>query len=218
MASEIGKRAAEIMATLNPDIVAPFRCVMEFLEENPWAISGKIRKKFGTEEYLQKAAQKFSDDRRKKIPSYPETVPDPLVTSIMRMYWKIDVNQIENAIRFHNLAMSSENVVGHYLEAYIAEILEPRSWSWCSGSLAKAIDFVKMKADGTWIALQVKNRDNSENSSSNKVRTDTEIKKWHRTFSKKPGSNWSAFPDMEDGALSEEAFQAWVSDRLRELT
>ncbi len=64
----------------------------------------------------------------------------------------------------------------------------------------------------------VKNLDNSENSSSSAIRNGTDIKKWFRTFSKKPGSNWEAFPDEEiKGDVSEEGFRQYVKKYLEEL-
>ena len=66
--------------------------------------------------------------------------------------------------------------------------------------------------------LQVKNRDNSENSSSSAIRAGTIIEKWFRTFSRRAGSNWAAFPDESLRAqLSEEAFKDFVKEYLREL-
>jgi hypothetical protein len=66
--------------------------------------------------------------------------------------------------------------------------------------------------------LQVKNRDNSENSSSSAIRNGTNIEKWHRTFSKRVGSNWAAFPDDETrDKLSEKAFELFVRQYLSSL-
>lgn len=66
--------------------------------------------------------------------------------------------------------------------------------------------------------LQVKNRDNSENSSSSAIRAGTEIEKWHRTFSKKAGANWSVFPDERlKTELSEENFERFVRTYLHAI-
>ena len=102
----------------------------------------------------------------------------------------------------------------------MASVMEPRGWVWCTGSFVKAIDFVKPPdaKGGTWMELQVKNRNNSENSSSSAIRSGTSIKKWFRTFSTKSETNWGAFPDPAlRRYLSEEGFIAFVREYLAEL-
>ncbi len=116
--------------------------------------------------------------------------------------------------------MGAENMVGDLLERYLASVLEPMDWIWCSGSIVKAVDFVRPPArtGETWRLLQVKNRDNSENSSSSAIRIGTSIEKWHRTFSQKLGSNWDNFPDASlRQKLSEENFKTFVRNYLQAL-
>lgn len=53
-----------------------------------------------------------------------------------------------------------------------------------------------------WEAVQVKNRDNTENSSSSAIRQGTTIEKWFRTYSKPSrkratNTNWENFPEEE---------------------
>ena len=106
------------------------------------------------------------------------------------------------------------------LERYLASVMEPRGWIWCSGSMVRAVDFVRPPeaAGQGWRLLQVKNRDNSENSSSSAIRSGTAIEKWFRTFSKKPGTNWDDFPDITLRAhLFEEDFQLFVRQYLARL-
>ena len=92
--------------------------------------------------------------------------------------------------------MAAENIVGDLLERYLAKILEPKGWVWCAGSIVIAVDFI-MRGDATkWNLLQIKNRDNSENSSSKKVRDGTEIQHWFRTFAKTGETNWSHLDDQ----------------------
>ena len=86
--------------------------------------------------------------------------------------------------------------------------------------MIKAVDFIKppSQVGGQYRLLQVKNRDNSENSSSSAIRIGTYIEKWFRTFSKREGSNWSAFPDETIRPLvSEQAFKDFVSAYLQAL-
>ena len=66
--------------------------------------------------------------------------------------------------------------------------------------------------------LQIKNRNNSENSSSSKVRDGTTINKWFRSFSKKDISNWKNFPDTQlNGQLSEEGFHNFIDIYLHKF-
>src|SRR6202453_1801536 len=89
--------------------------------------------------------------------------------------------------------------------AYLAEKLEPSGrsggrspysesyyagWIWCSGTSVKAVDFIHYdEKNNEWNLLQVKNRDNTENSSSSKIRDNTTIKKWFRTYSQRDTTN-----------------------------
>src|SRR5437667_9692569 len=111
--------------------------------------------------------------------------------------------------------MGVENVVGGLTERYIGMTLEAHGWEWCSGDFIKAVDMIKKNSDDTWLLLQVKNRNTTENSSSSAIRTGTEIKKWFRSFSTKTATNWAAFPDKETcHLLSEDGFKAFVKSYL----
>jgi hypothetical protein len=119
----------------------------------------------------------------------------------------IDTERIE---REHQLAMSAENCIGALLERYLDSVLRPKGWHWCCGNHVKAVDFVYNK-NGTWLMLQIKNRDNSENSSSSSVRTGTTIEKWFRSKSRTGGTNWSSLPALMQGyELSEDGFIDYV--------
>ncbi|MFM7980465.1 MAG: SinI family restriction endonuclease, partial [Candidatus Fonsibacter sp.] len=64
--------------------------------------------------------------------------------------------------------------------------------------------------------FQIKNRDNSENSSNSAIRNGTEIKKWFRSFSRTGATNWSKLPvEMSQYGLSEEGFMEFVAMYLK---
>jgi hypothetical protein len=129
----------------------------------------------------------------------------------MEQYFGIDPAHRDRVKEEHQYSMASENIVGDLLERYLATVLEPLGWVWCSGSVVKAVDFIKLLPSGDWCLLQVKNRDNSENSSSSAIRGGTTIEKWHRSFSKRDATNWGAFPDpVAKTKLSEDGFRAFV--------
>lgn len=143
-----------------------------------------------------------------------------MVSFILHHYFDVSEDRLENVKREHLLSMATENLVGGLLERYLASVIEPHGWIWCSGSMIRAVDFIKpphARKEHRRL-LQVKNRDNSENSSSSAIRGGTTIEKWFRTFSRKPGSNWAAFPDVSlRSVVSEDGFRAFVESCLHNL-
>lgn len=118
----------------------------------------------------------------KKIASKKSSCNDPMIKTIIKSHQRITDVVAESQITTHNLCMSAENILGNLLEEYIAQKIRPYKWIWCAGETLRAIDFCS--EDGTNL-LQIKNKNNSENSSSNKIRAGTPIKKWHRLGSSK---------------------------------
>ena len=78
---------------------------------------------------------------------------------------------------YHNLFMSAENIQGNLLEQYIALRVRPYGFLWCEGNVLRAVDFCN--TDGSCM-LQIKNKSNTENSSSSNIREGTTIEKWFR--------------------------------------
>lgn len=218
-AENVAKRAIQ---RIDPTLEDKFTTLVGFLSLNPDSASklrGNQPGSIGSEGYIQALAKNFTDGRTPKTPQAPATVPDEMVSIVLQYYFDVDASHLDRIKVEHALSMGAENIVGDLLERYLASVLEPLGWVWCSGSLVKAVDFVKPPTNNrSWIALQVKNRDNSENSSSSAIRLGTTIEKWHRTFSKKAGSNWAAFPDADASSyLSEVNFRAFVSEYLMQL-
>lgn len=148
-----------------------------------------------------------------QLPSETKTVPDPAVAQILAAFY--DVQEVDRAVNEHRKSMGAENFVGYILEVYILSEGFKYGWCLCPNSVVKSVDFVKQKQDGSWIALQVKNRDNSENSSSKAIRQGTDIRHWFRTFSRKPKTNWTNFPDESlKKVLSEEGFFKFIENYL----
>ncbi|MFR4236189.1 MAG: SinI family restriction endonuclease, partial [Alistipes onderdonkii] len=107
----------------------------------------------------------------------------------------------------HSLLMTIENNIGELLEEYLAVKLSPLGWYCCWGSTIDAVDFCK--ADGS--LLQIKTSDNSENSSSSRVRQGTPIEKWFRRFSRRPGVyNWESLNGYWDGLDRVVSFRAFA--------
>jgi len=146
----------------------------------------------------------------------PSTIPDEAVSMILKAAHGYSDEELERIKVEHQYSMSAENLVGYLLERYLAEKLEPYGWVWCSGDFVKAVDFIKKDEEGNWHALQIKNRDNTENSSSSAIRKGTTIEKWFRTFSKPSrkrhtNTNWNAFPETRFvELLSEDDFLSYI--------
>ena len=105
------------------------------------------------------------------------TPDDPALIKMIESYASMTNAEADESLKQHNLWMSAENIQGELLEEYIAQKTSPLGWIWCKGSILRAIDF--MSFDGTFL-LQIKNKFNTENSSSSAIRDGSDIKKWFR--------------------------------------
>lgn len=215
--------AREAMQKINPALTERYVEIIKFIARNPEAASamrGSTAPAIGTADYVRRQATAFAQSREPKAPKEPATIPDEMVSVILVTYFGISKSEVERVKREHALSMGAENMVGDLLERYLASVMEPRGWIWCSGAMVKAVDFIKppKSASENWRLLQVKNRDNSENSSSSAIRNGTNIEKWHRTFSKRSGSNWGAFPDqILRTELTEDGFRSFARNYLLNL-
>lgn len=128
-----------------------------------------------------------------------KTCSDPALVKIVKTAYELDNDAIEKMEEIHNLFMSAENIQGELLEEYIAKNVEDYGWIWCSGNTLRAVDFCRR--DGSAL-LQVKNKNNTENSSSSAIRNGTKIEKWYRLKTKKnkkkpyPSYEWDKLNDI----------------------
>jgi type-2 restriction enzyme eco47I len=133
------------------------------------------------EDYLEKWIKGY-DDATQNPPSLRKASPkgscsDPAIQTIVQIATATDSAFAERMSAYHNLFMSAENIQGNLLEEYISKSIHPYGWVWCNGNVLRAIDFCS--SDGA-VLLQIKNKSNTENSSSSAIRTGTDIKKWYR--------------------------------------
>jgi hypothetical protein len=200
-----------------------FAEICYFLHSYPQLISSRSKKNppdiyiYSPIGLSKLANQYFISYRRSDIPKQPNTIPDEVVSIVMQAAYGYSSQECERIKQEHQHSMSAENCVGALLERYLDSVLRNQGWHWCRGDFVKAIDFVQMDSSGHWLALQIKNRDNSENSSSSAIREGTTIQKWFRTFSKKPETNWEKLPPLMQGyGLSEQNFITFVKKYLSE--
>lgn len=133
-------------------------------------------------EYIVDWCTKYYKDRnnpalKRPLKNYGEK--DPALIERVAANTQETQNTLNNFLTGHFIYMSAENMNGSILEEYLATVLEPHCWIWCAGATFKAIDFCYLKPHKE-ILLQVKNKYNTENSSSSAIRNGTEIKKWYR--------------------------------------
>lgn len=196
-------------------IISSFVSIFEFLMEYPDRLSGRGSPDLGTPAGVLKLFERYRTAYMKAIyPSDSSTKPDELVSLILQQVHGYTAAQCEQIKREHQHSMSAENCVGALLEKYICHRSEADGWAWCCGELVKATDFIKKTRSG-WLQIQIKNRDNSENSSSSAIRNGTEIQKWFRTYSRTGQTNWDNLPPCLQGyGMSEADFHQFCIDHL----
>ena len=157
------------------------------------------------------------------IPLTPRTVPDGAVFQIMENYYGVDGSKKEEIEKQHQYAMAAEDVVGALLEEYISSKAIRYNLIKCHGDIVKGTDFIR-RENNNWFLLQVKNRNNSENSSSASIRgflnkdQGVVIEKWFRTFALTGKTNWENFPDDAlCNSLNEKDFRSFVLEYLTNI-
>lgn len=206
-------------------LVESFVEISSFLNEFPEALSWKGNEKpsLDSEEGLKIIAETyFKGYRKSDFPPEPSTIPDEMVSVIMKTAYGYNSKAIERIKLEHQHSMCAENCVGNLLERYIDSVLRKSDWCWCCGDFVKAIDFIGKDDNGKWQVLQIKNRDNTENSSSKAVRDNTTIQKWYRSYSKDivkgrdSFTRWDKLPSLMQGyGLCEDNFKAFVIKYLK---
>lgn len=147
-----------------------------------------------------------------RISNPPGTIPDPVVEEIiascLTQLKSDDLNKITYA---HRLEMSAENILGLLLEEYLAINLKNHGWHCAWGETIKSVDFVNENGR----LLQIKNRSNSENSSSSQIRYGTLIEKWYRIRADRLEYMWDGINTIcETNHLSENTFVKFVKEAL----
>lgn len=134
----------------------------------------------------------------KRIASPKSACTDPAIRIIVKAAQGLSTEAALQGEAAHNLFMSAENIQGNLLEEYIASKVRPYGFLWCDGNVLRAIDFCN--TDGSFF-LQVKNKSNTENSSSSSIREGTTIEKWYRLGTR--ARNRVKYPDYKWGILNE---------------
>ena len=158
-------------------------------QQKAFPVIAKIGLEQNPEHYLTRYLQRYYLAREQTLALRDvTTVPDPAVDVILQAFGQLD--DFSRVSLHHRQSMAAENLLGELLERYIAERLEAYGWVWCAGNTVRAVDFLR---EDLSVALQIKNRDNSENSSSSAIRQGTDIRKWFRIYSRSGRTNWENF-------------------------
>lgn len=169
------------------------------------------------EEVLRKWIRKYkkaSEARiSRRISNPPGTVADPIIDTIINARFPKISNQSLRHIKFaHRLSMSAENILGLLLEEFLAEQLIRLKWHCAWGESIRSVDFCSEDIH----LLQVKNRSNSENSSSSRVRLGTDIIKWFRVNATTGAYMWDGLNKrLGVDIFSEDAFKSFVRKALQ---
>jgi hypothetical protein len=140
--------------------------------------------------WAKKYSDSFENRISKRISQPPQTVADPIIKIIINArFIRLTAAQLDWIEYAHRLSMSAENIQGLLLEEFLAEQLAEYGWYCCWGESVRHVDFCNV--DGS--LLQVKNRSNSENSSSSRVRINQPIEKWYRVSARTGLYQWSYF-------------------------
>ncbi len=173
-------------------------------------------KKDTTENVIKKWLNKYKNGYEQRISvrssNLPGTIADPIIDTIIRGRLSQLGNSSINEIMFaHRLSMSAENILGQLLEEYLSENLLQFGWHCAWGATIRSVDFCSERGG----LLQIKNRSNSENSSSSRVRIGTTIEKWYRIDAQTGQYMWTQLNDkFSTGVFSEDAFVGFVNTAL----
>lgn len=158
-----------------------------------------------------------------RIASPKGTCTDPAIRTIVKATHNLSEKDALDGEINHNLFMSAENIQGNLLEEFISSNILTFGFHWCNGNVLHAIDFCNSNGS---LLLQIKNKSNTENSSSSNIRAGTDIKKWYRLGSrtengtKVPSYKWSTLNNLinqyktsnlkRECNLSEEDYQKFL--------
>jgi hypothetical protein len=218
-AEKIAKIAVKHCLALGKTWDTPMQTVLACVLKNPELSPGNI----GTEKddadsvigkWVGRYFSGYENRPSRRISALPGTVADPIIDTIIAgRLTHLSLAQLESIQYAHRLSMSAENILGLLLEEYLAEKLTDVGWYCAWGETVKSVDFVGVNGQ----LLQIKNRSNSENSSSSRVREGTEIMKWYRVKHTNGCYMWDELNAVCAAELfSEDDFRAFVVQVLRQ--
>lgn len=186
-----------------------FSAILNDTQRIPGNIGTKTDDERGAiEKWVRKYINGMGGKATIRISNPPGTIADPIIDKIIgARLTNLTGDDLEKIKFAHRLSMSAENILGLILEEYLSVNLENAGWHCAWGETVKSVDFVH--EDGR--LLQIKNRSNSENSSSSAVRAGTTIQKWFRIKADRIEYMWNDLNEICGlSNLSEKAFEEFV--------
>jgi SinI restriction endonuclease len=216
------KRSLDIAANLSnqlqinwdEEVKYLFRIIASDSERVPGNIGGKNDDEVTViKKWLVKYKKGYEGRASQRLSNPLGTVADPVIEKIIgARLSKLTHEELKKISFAHRLGMSVENILGLLLEEYLSVNLRPVGWHCAWGETVKSVDFVN--EDGS--LLQIKNRSNSENSSSSAIRNGTEIKKWYRIKADRVEYMWETLNKIcNTTTLSEKAFVDFATSCVR---
>ena len=174
-------------------------------------------------EYLTKWVANFinslNNPPSKTVAKAKQAPTDPALRKMIQAMFGYDDEAADGAEELHDLFMAAENIQGGLLEEYIFSKAKAYGWVWCAGNSLRAIDFLKYEGRQVYL-VQIKNKYNTENSSSSAIREGTTVEKWFRIGRKvrkgvvTPDFRWDELNVKmgmpEDNEFSERDYQAFL--------
>lgn len=182
--------------------------------------------------YMEKWIRGYEKERNYPIStqvlSPNSNKPDPALLTIVETASNLSRSDAEAYAYYHGLYMKAENMQGALLEEFLDSILSQDGWVWCAGQTLRAIDFCKPVSNSEPLLLQIKNKFNSENSSSSAIRNGTKIQKWNRIARPLDSNgnltyNWSKLPGSLglnanlSSQLTEENYINFVATHVKKI-
>jgi len=207
----------EVPECLNIDYVCRACCENPVLAPNINA--NKRKNRLSPEECVEQWVKKFLHSYEERISvrtsNLPSTIPDQAVSIILSAGLHChSMDSICQIMYAHRLGMSAENILGLLLEEFLFSVLSPKGWAFAWGETIRSVDF----CDKNGFLLQIKNRSNSENSSSSQIRIGKPISKWHRVNALNGQYEWEKLQDIVGHELKEQLnevqFQSFIIDVL----
>jgi hypothetical protein len=177
------KKLLEIYDRLSTEFEAPgvLRLIFNIALSNRSLFPALGVNNLTCEQYVERWIKSYisaEDNPPSQRTATPKTsCSDPAIKIIVQTATRASGARSVQQEKYHNLFMSAENIQGNLLEEYISKNIAPYGWIWCKGNVLRSVDFCTN--DGS-VLLQIKNKSNSENSSSSAIRIGTAIQKWYR--------------------------------------
>ena len=198
-----------------PDAKVPDQEVKEsgfYIVARAWLKDHPNATKTDKDDFVKDFFQGYNKRPSRRTGKPHSAAPDPLVLKLVAALPGCRFSENDIA-RMHQAAMAVENITGALLEEYIADNVIGKEWAVTWGNTIKSTDLVSDEGR----KLQIKNKTNTENSSSRQVRKGTNIVVWHRLDAKDGRYYWEELNNIigHGSCMSEKGFRKFALKALK---